>query len=57
MATEMTRRTVSLPEPLEDAIVSLRKTDAFCRCSYSEIVRKLITEGLKTVSEQPDHIS
>lgn len=55
MATDMTRRTVSLPEQLEDAIIRLRKTDEFCTCSYSEIVRRLIIEGLKTVSSQAQH--
>ncbi len=47
--TKMTRRTVSLPPNMEKEIFDLRKTDAFCRCSYSEIVRRLIELGLDIV--------
>lgn len=47
---DMTRRTVSLPPNMEAALIELRKTDRFCKCSYSEIVRQLIEEGLKATS-------
>lgn len=51
MGNNATRRTVSLPESLEEALTELRKTDTFCKCSYSEIVRQLIEAGLKSVSQ------
>ncbi len=43
--TQMKRLTVSLPDGLDEKILSLRKTDRFIRCSYSEIVRQLIEAG------------
>lgn len=49
---DMTRRTVSLPPETEAALIELRKTDCFCKCSYSEIVRRLIEEGLKSVQRE-----
>lgn len=48
---DMSRRTVSLPENMEAALIELRKTDRFCRCSYSEIVRQLIEAGLNEVEK------
>lgn len=47
MMSDMSRRTVSLPPDMEAALIELRKTEKFCRCSYSEIVRQLIEAGLK----------
>lgn len=47
---DVTRRTVSLPPNMEAALIELRKTDEFCKCSYSEIVRRLIEAGLKEIS-------
>lgn len=47
---EPIRRTVSLPSEMEAALTNLRKTDRFCKCSYSEIVRCLIEAGLKTIN-------
>lgn len=44
--TDMKRISVSLTEDLDNAILELRKQDRFVRCSYSEIVRKLLTIGL-----------
>ena len=40
--------TVSFPDDLDAAIIALRKTKQFERCSYSEIVRRLIERGLST---------
>lgn len=52
--TTMKRMSISLPDEIEQAIVDLRKTDAFCRCSYSEIIRTLIAAGLAAAAEA-DH--
>lgn len=43
------RMSISLNEDMENKIVNLRKTDEYCRCSYSEIIRKLLEQGLKTI--------
>lgn len=45
--TEMTRKTISFPPEIERAIYELRKTDEFCKCSYSEIIRELIRRGIQ----------
>lgn len=45
--TDMPRRTVSLPQEVDDRIVALRKTDKYCRCTLSQITRQLIEIGLK----------
>lgn len=44
---DMTRRSISLPADVEERLISLRKTDKFCRMSISEITRRLILIGLK----------
>ena len=41
------RITVSLNKEQEDAIVKMRQTDEFCRCSFGELIRRLIDTGLK----------
>lgn len=45
--TEMARKTISLPPEIERAVYELRKTDEFCKCSYSEILRIMIKRGLQ----------
>lgn len=45
--TEMARKTISLPPEIERAVYELRKTDEFCKCSYSEILRVMIKRGLQ----------
>lgn len=45
--TEMARKTISLPPEIEQAVYELRKTDEFCKCSYSEILRVMIKRGLQ----------
>lgn len=47
--SDMTRKSVSLPAEVEEAVIKLRQRDEFCRCSYSELVRRLITAGLQAV--------
>lgn len=49
--TDMKRVTISLSDDLDGAILELRKQDEFVRCSYSEIVRHLLTLGLHRASE------
>ena len=44
--TEMKRVTVSLPDEIDKKVLELRKDERFIRCSYSEIVRKLLEAGL-----------
>ena len=44
--TEMRRVTISLPEELDKKILELRKDDRFVRCSYAEIVRQMLENGL-----------
>ena len=51
--TDMKRVTVSFPDDLDDAIIALRKTKQFERCSYSEIVRHLIARGLDAPPDRP----
>ena len=41
------RITVSLTKEQENAIVELRKTDEYARCSFGEIIRRLIDAGLE----------
>lgn len=43
--TDMRRVTVSLPDNLDKRILDLRKDDRFARCSYSELVRKMLDRG------------
>lgn len=44
--TEMKRVTVALPDEIDKKVLELRKDERFIRCSYSEIVRKLLEAGL-----------
>lgn len=44
--TSMRRVTIALPDSLDEKIVELRKTDDYARCSYSEIVRRVLERGL-----------
>jgi len=41
----MRRVTISLPDELDKQILELKKDDRFVRCSYSEIVRKMLSRG------------
>lgn len=51
--TEMKRVTVSLPDEIDKKVLELRKDDRFVRCSYSEIVRKLLEAGLASQALAP----
>ena len=43
----MRRMSVTIPDEIDAAVLSLRKTDEFCRCSYSEILRHLLSVGVE----------
>lgn len=51
--TDMKRVTVAFPDDIDMAILGLKKTEMFHKCSYSEIVRRLVKHGL-TLSEVGD---
>ena len=44
--TEMKRVTIPVPDWLDRAILDMRKDDRFVRCSYAEIVRRILQIGL-----------
>ena len=44
------RITVTLTKEQEEAIVKMRQTDKYARCSFGEIVRQLINIGLEVKS-------
>lgn len=44
--TDMRRITIALPDEIDKKILELRKDDRFIRCSYAEIVRKVLEQGL-----------
>lgn len=46
------RMSIYLPPELVQAVVEMRKTDEFCRCSYAEIIRYLMVQGLERVNAQ-----
>lgn len=50
--TEMKRVTVAVPEDLDRRILELKKNDAYIRCSYGEIVRRLVSAGLEEAESQ-----
>lgn len=50
--TEMKRVTISVPDDLDSRIFAMRKTDDFVSCSYSEIVRRLLEAGLRTIGKE-----
>lgn len=45
------RMSLTLPADLENEVVELRRSEKFCRCSYSEILRFLIKAGIKSYEE------
>lgn len=50
--TEMRRVTISLPEELDKRLMDLKKDDRFVRCSYSELVRKVLDHGFAVFEEE-----
>lgn len=45
--TDMRRVTISVPDTLDKRILELRKKQAFARCSYSEIIRRMVELGIQ----------
>ena len=45
--TEMRRVTVSIPENIDRKVQALRQQEEYSRCTYSEIIRRLITQALE----------
>lgn len=50
--TEMKRITIALSDDLDSEILKMRKQDEFVRCSYSEIVRRLVAAGLEAIGRK-----
>lgn len=48
------RMSISLPPELDRAVLDLRKTEEYCRCSYVEIVRVLMAAGAKAMIDRPN---
>lgn len=53
---ERTRNTVTLPAEVREQVAALRRTERFCRCTYSEIVRQLLAAGLETLSNLEENM-
>lgn len=45
--TDNRRIAVSLNKQQEEKLIELRKTDEFCQCSFSEIIRTMFLRGLE----------
>lgn len=43
--TDMKRMSVSMPDDIIQLLLELRKTEEYCKCSYSEIIRRLVVAG------------
>lgn len=41
-----------MPDNLDSRIFTMRKTDDFVSCSYSEIVRRLLEAGIKAIGKE-----
>lgn len=54
--TEMRRVTISIPDELDAKVLELKKDDRFVRCSYSEIVRMLLTAGLEAAEAKKEAV-
>lgn len=39
---------------MEKQIAQLRKREEYCRCSYSEIIRRLIEAGMRSFEENKE---
>lgn len=50
--TDMRRITISIPDELDKKIVEVRKDDRFIRCTYSEIVRQILANGIEKLSAE-----
>lgn len=53
MMTDMKRITVAFDDDIDRRIFELRKKDCYVKCSYSEIVRRLVRLGLQAECPNP----
>lgn len=44
--TDMKRTTVSFPDEIVDELERLKRTPEYEKCTYSEIIRRLVLRGL-----------
>lgn len=54
--TGMRRITICIPEDLNEALRTLRKTDRYCEKSLGEIIRAMIAAGLEAAEQNPEGI-
>ena len=45
--TTMKRMSVLIPPEVDEKILEMKKTDAFVRCSYAELIRLILRRGLE----------
>lgn len=48
------RLSINLTRELDQAAINLRMTEKYCRCSYVELIRILMTEGARALGVYPD---
>lgn len=46
--TNMRRVTICFPDEVNEKILNLRKTDEYVRCTFGEIVRRLVIKGIES---------
>ena len=49
--TDMRRVTISMPDALDKQILSLSADERFAKCTYAEIVRRVLEIGLSSTDE------
>ena len=54
--TDMKRISVSFDEDIDRGIFELRKDDEYLKCSYSEIVRRLVRIGLNAEARKRSEV-
>ena len=52
--TDMKRITIALTDDLDAAIIAMRKNDEYVRCSYAEIIRRLVSAGLEAMNRKEE---
>lgn len=50
--TNMKRISISFPDDIDAKIYNLRKNEEYVKCSYSEIIRRLVRIGLKVEAKK-----
>lgn len=49
---ENKRMSISISTEMEAALTELRKTDRFCRSSYAEIIREVLSIGMDKIDKR-----